>query len=240
MIDVAYLRVYRPADQVRLPVTSSALDVPRLSPAALTTESQTADAWEVEWDGALWRCPRAPRRRMLESLVAYHQATSRFGASIVDGGVAESARRELTRIRIGVGEPAAVMVSAWHPPLRWFIPFVPEDTVEPMVLRKDLGQALARLDEVITTMRRLDLPEAWIDDLATLENWLDSFSGRAMVELDYRQVGWRLGSTMIDDTTFDVASSVDALIDGDLETAGHCYSAALFRWADAQAVAYSS
>lgn len=240
MIDVAYLRVYRPAGEVRLPVTSSAQDVPRLNAAALTTESQQANAWEVDWNGRTWRCPRAPRRRMLESLVAYHQVTSRFGASIVDVGVAESARRELTRIRIGVGEPAGVMVSAWHPPLRWFVPFVPDDTEEPMLLRKELGEALARVDQAVTSMRKLGLPDAWIGDIASLEDWLDAFNSEAMLELDYRQVGWRLGTTLMDDTTFDVASSVDALSEGDLEMAGHCYSAAHFRWAEAQALAYSS
>lgn len=240
MIEVAYLRVYRPADQVRLPVAVGRGDIPRLSAATLTTESQRADAWEVEWRERSWRCPRVPRRRMLESLVAYHQATNRFGASIVDVGVAESARRELMRIRAGVGEPASVMVSAWHPPLRWFIPYVPEDVEEPMLLRKRLVEAVGRVGAAVDAMRDLELPAMWIDDLVSLQSWLEGFHGEAMLELDYSQVGWRLGPTMIDDTSFDVASSVDALLSSDLETAGRCYSAAMFRWAEAHAVAYSS
>lgn len=240
MIDVAYLRVYRPADQVRLPVTTNGRDVPRLMGPTLTTESQRADAWEVEWGGRRWRCPRAPRRRMLESLVAYHQATNRFGMSIIDVAEAESARSELIRIRAGVAEPASVMVSAWHPPLRWFVPFIPDDVVEPMLLRKRLEDAVARAGEAIGYMRVLDLPSLWIEDIESLHNWMQSFRGEAMLELDYRQVGWRLGPSIMDDTTFDVASAVDALAVGDLETASHCYSAAMFRWAEAQAVAYSS
>lgn len=240
MIDTAFLRVYRPADEVRLPVSAGLRSVPRLSSVTLTTESQLADAWEVEWDGRRWRCPRVPRRRMLESLVAYHQATNRFGMSIVDVGIAESARRELLRIRAGVSEPATVMVSAWHPPLRWFIPFLPDDTVEPMVLRKDLGAAAERVAGAVTRMRQLELPAPWIDDLAALGEWLEAFHGEAMLELDYREVGWRLGPTLIDDSAFDVASAVDALHEGDLETAGHCYSTAMFRWVEAHAVAYSS
>lgn len=240
MIDVAYLRVYRPAEQIRLPVAVGPGDVPRLSGATLTTESQRADAWEAEWEDRRWRCPRVPRRRMLESLVAYHQATNRFGGSIIDVGVAESARRELARIRAGVAEPASVMVSAWHPPLRWFIPFVPEDTVEEMVLRKSLAGAAGRVGRAVGSMRDLDLPTMWIDDLASFQSWLEAFTGEAMLELDYRQVGWRLGPTLIDDTTFDVASAVDALEQSDLDFAGRCYSAAMFRWSEAQAVAYSS
>src|SRR5690606_3981687 len=123
MIAVAYLRVYRPADQVRLPVPTNGRDLPRLLGPTPPTESQRAAAWEVEWGGRRWRCPRAPRRRMLESLVAYHPAANRFGMSIIDVAEAESARSELIRIRAGVAEPASVMVSAWHPPLRWFVPF---------------------------------------------------------------------------------------------------------------------
>jgi len=240
MIDVAYLRVYRPASQVRLPVTQGAGDVPRLNGATLTTESQRADAWEVEWEGQKWRCPRVPRRRMLESVVAHYQATHRFGRGIVDVRVAESARKELLRIRTGVGEPASVMVSAWHPPLRWFMPFIPDDTIEAMVLRKDLGKAVERVADAVSNMRRMELPSMWIDDLVSFHSWLESFQGAAMLELDYRQVGWRLGPTLIDDTTFDVASAVDALAASDLDMAGHCYTAAMFRWAEAHAVAYSS
>lgn len=240
MIDVAFLRVYRPADEVRLPVSIGSRSVPRLSSVTLTTESQQADAWEVEWEGRRWRCPRVPRRRMLESLVAYHHATNRFGMSIIDVGIAESARRELTRIRAGVSEPATVMVSAWHPPLRWFIPYLPDDTVEPRLLRKRLGAAVERLSSTVARMRELELPDPWIDDLASLLEWLEAFDGEAILELDYRQVGWRLGPSLLDDTAFDVASAVDALHEGDLETAGHCYSAAMFRWAEAHAVAFSS
>src|SRR5690606_15865431 len=99
---------------------------------------------------------------------------------------------------------------------------------------------VARAGEAIGYMRALDLPSLWIEDIESLHNWMQSFRGEAMLELDYRQVGWRLGPSIMDDTTFDVASAVDALAAGDLETASHCYSAAMFRWAEAQAVAYSS
>lgn len=240
MIDVAYLRVYRPAREVRLPVSLGTGDVPRLGAATLTTESQVADAWEVEWNGRIWRCPRAPRRRMLESVVAYHQATTRFGVGIVDGGVAASARRELTHIRAGVAEPASVMVSAWHPPLRWFIAFDPDDQVEPMLLRTGLEDAVRRVDGTTEAMRRQGLPSMWIDDLASLGSWLEAFPGDGMAELDYRQVGWRLGSTMLDETVTDVSASVVALAAGDLEEATRQYTTALGRWAEAQALGYSS
>lgn len=240
MIDVAFLRVYRPADEVRLPVALGSGDRPRLGAATLTTESQMADAWEVEWSGRMWRCPRTPRRRMLESLVAFHQATTRFGVGIIDSGIAESARRELSHIRSGIAEPASVMVSAWHPPLRWFIAFSPDDEVDPMVLRTGLSTAVERVEATVQAMRHQGLPSMWVEDQASLGTWLQAFPERSMLEMDYRQVGWRLGPTMIDDTATDVAAAVDALTSGELDEATRLYTTALFRWADAQAVAYSS
>src|SRR5690606_42103248 len=98
MIDVAYLRVYRPADQVRLPVTPNGRDVPRLMGPSLTTESQRADARAAEWGGRTRRCPRSPRRRMLDTLVACQQATNRFGLIIIVVSEAAAAIDELTRI----------------------------------------------------------------------------------------------------------------------------------------------
>lgn len=240
MIDVAFLRVYRPAQRVRLPVSTGSGDLPRLGAATLTTESQVADAWEVEWRDAVWRCPRVPRRRMLESLVAFHQATNRLGVGIIDSTVAESARRELAHIRSGVSEPASVMVSAWHPPLRWFIVFTYDDQVEPMLLRTGLAEAEGRAKATVEAMRAIGLPSMWVDDIESLASWLGGFDGEGMVELDYRQVAWRSDELAADETVVDIQRSVAALLDGDVDGAVEAFGAAMYRWAAAQAVAYSS
>ena len=199
----------------------------------------------VLWDRHLEHAPGAESAGSLlsvpvESLVAFHEATNRFGVGLIDGAIAEAARRELARIRRGVSEPPSVMVSAWHPPLRWFIGFLPEDSVEPMVLRSGLARVRDRVSAAVAAMRRAELPELWVEDMANLAQWLEAFGAVGMVELDYREVGWRLGSTLIDDTTFDVASAVDALLEGDIERSTRMYGSAMFRWAEAQAVAYSS
>lgn len=242
MIDVAYLRVYRPAEEVSLPVADRWGDVPRLGAAVLTTESQTADAWEVDWEGRRWRCPRTPRRRMLESVVAHQQATERYGVGMIDRTVADDARRELSRIRTGVPRPAPVMASAWHPPLRWFIAFHPDEVVEPMVLRTTVGAALKRLHRTVAAMRRLGLPSMWVDDVVDLLDWLDAFDDDSMMELDYRQVIRHLDplDRPGDDTAADVAASVAALVEDDLSTATTRYTLALARWAGAHSISYSS
>ena len=242
MIDVAYLRVYRPAEEVRLPVADQWGDVPRLGQGVLTTESQTADAWEVDWDGRLWRCARTPRRRMLESLVAHQKATERYGVGMIDRSVADAARRELSRIRTGVARPAPVMASAWHPPLRWFIAFDPEDLVEPMVLRTRVAEALRRLEDSVDVMRQIGLPSMWIDEVSFLSEWLDAFDIDSMLELDYRQVARFLGplDRPWDDTPADVAAAVAALAEGDISTATSRYTKAMARWHPAQSIGYSS
>lgn len=242
MINVAYLRVYRPAETVRLPVTVGAGDVPRLGEAVLTTESQVADAWEVTWQGRAWRCPRTPRRRMLESLVAHHQTTERFGLAMIDRAIAEAARRELKRIRTGAPGPAPVMASAWHPPLRWFTMFTPEDLVEPMLLRTDLTEAVAQLFGLAENMREAGLPEMWIDEIDVLSEWLDTNAEEGMVELDYRQVGIHLDPVdrVLDETVQDMYEVVRSIAELDVELASMHYTTALSRWADAQAIAFSS
>lgn len=242
MIDVAYLRVYRPAEEVSLPVASHWRDVPRLGEAVLTTESQTADAWEVGWEGRRWRCARTPRRRMLESLVAYQQATERYGVGMIDRSVADAARRELSRIRTGVARPAPMLASAWHPPLRWFIAFEPEDLVEPMVLRTLVADALGRLENSVEAMRGIGLPAMWIEEVSSLAEWLAAFDDDSMLELDYRQVARLLDPLDLpwDDTAADVAAAVASLAEGDLSMATSHYAAAMARWHPAQSIGYSS
>lgn len=240
MIDVAYLRVYRPAEAVHLPLVRPAGVRPRLGVATLVTESATADAWEIDWKGRRWRCPRTPRRRMLETVVAFDRATSRFGASLVAPDVVDSARRELRRIRAGEPEPAGVLVSAWHPPLRWFIGFVPNDRSEDMVLRSDLDAVVGRVSACVDAMRRLGLPAALSEEIAGLADWMTGFRGEAAIELDYRQVGRRVGVSEADATVELMHEAVTALVASDIEGATRNYAAALAIWAPAQLLAVSS
>lgn len=242
MIDVAYLRVYRPAEEVRLPVAVSARGRPVLGEAVITSEPQTADAWEVEWEGRLWRCPRTPRRRMLESLVAYQQATERYGVGMIDRTVAEAARRELLRIRTGVARPAPVLASAWHPPLRWFLAFSATDLRAPSILRASLGVARQRLEGRIETMRRQGLPGVLIEEVSELAEWLGSFDDDGMLELDYSEVVEHLDpeDRVWDETAAEVEASARLLEEGDMEAAISQYMLALARWAPVQAIGFSS
>ncbi len=241
VIEVAYLRMYRPAEEVRLPVTSGGGDVPRLGMAVLTTESQEADAWEAEWNGQLWRCPRTPRRRMLESVVAHHRATERFGVGMIAEEVAATARRELARIRAGTSSPAPSMAAPWCPPLRWFVAFSPEDQVEPMLLRVGAETGRERLEEAAAAGRDVGLPSPLVDELTDLAEWVRSAEG-GMLELDYVGVGRRLDpvTAALDDTVSEVCSAVQCLANGEVAEAVSFYTRAMTRWAPLQAIAYSS
>lgn len=241
MIEVAYLRMYRPAEEVRLPVTTGGGDVPRLGAAVLTTESQDVDAWEAEWEGRMWRCPRTPRRRMLESVVAHHRATERFGVGMIAEEVAATARRELARIRVGTPSPAPSMAAPWYPPLRWFVAFSPEDLVGPMLLRVAAATGRKRLEDAVETGRRVGLPSPLVDELADLAEWVRATRG-GMLELDYARAGRSLDpvSAALDDTVSEVRSAVDCLERGEVAEAVSFYSLAMARWAPLAAAAYSS
>lgn len=241
MIDVAYLRAFRRAESVRLPITVGGRDIPRFGPGVLTTESQEIDAWEVEWEGEMWRCPRMPRRRRLEALVAYHRATERFGAGMVSNTVAASARRELGRIAVGTSAPAPVLVSPWAPPLRWFIAFDPEDRVGSMLFRTASPTAVTRLERVAGLIRGAGLPEALAAEHDDLASWIAGADGE-MLELDYRETAGRLGEVgaVMDESVTEMQNSITALAAGDLQLATSWFATAMSRWAYAHAIGMSN
>lgn len=178
---------------------------------------------------------------MLESVVAHFRATERFGAGMIARGIADSAQRELTRIRAGMTTPAPSLTAAWCPPLRWFIPFDPDDMAEPMVLRTELEVGIERIGEASSTSRQMGLPTVLVDELDDLSSWMSAF-GTGMLELDYRDVGRLLDPVdqAMDETVVEVNEAVAALADGDVEAATSCYGKALGRWAGAHAIGYGS
>ena len=73
-------------------------------------------------------------------------------------------------------------------------------------------------------------------------HWLEGFPADAMVELDYAGVAglFSEGDLVIDETAKEVAASIDALEEGDYETAGEMYAVAASRWAHAQSIAFAN
>jgi hypothetical protein len=254
MIKSSHLRVYLPEDTRAV----RGLDqVERAEVAAfqadlgLMVEPMQDTGLRTEWSGRKYVCPRTPRLRMLEGVLAVRRAYGQLGrASVIPEDVARSAARELEALK--EEDPslrAHILTSAWHVPLRWFALFsddrrevVERPGYQTIRYRTDYREAMDRLHRCLTILRRSEIPESIVAEVAELGEWMNDFPADAMVELDYGTVG---GDFSTSDLTFDRSAedlwdSLEALEDGDWQTAGQAYAALVTRWAPAMAVSYSN
>ena len=252
MIRTAYLRVY-------LEATSS--EVRGLPPAVtsrervvdvgfgLTTEGPGEDVFLADWHGREYRCPRTPQVRMLEGLLAIRAASSQLGAyPLFSDSTAESARSELGSLRRSGRGTSHILTSAWHVPMRWFVPFsgkerelVNDDALR-IRYRENVGTALDRLRSAMEILDDAEVPSAIIDEVEELRAWLEDFDRSAMLELDYGSVARAFDETdlVLDESVDDIWASLDALAADDWETAGNRYGSLVTRWAVPMAVGYSN
>ncbi len=255
MIRSAYLRVYLPVDDP----SDWRAHVPPAGPARLTVgaigvwqESLVEDAFRAEWQGGRWVCPRHPRLRMLEGLLAFRNAyPGSVGTTLAPERVVRQAAGELEAMRKRQPEVRShIITSSWHVPLRWFAAFssdereVGERRDGSMFIRYRTGlrQARRRLSRAIVTLTDAGLDETVVAPVEDVVEWLADFDGDSMLELDYGSVAGMFsdGQLVMDESAADIAASLDALASGDLDTAGSHYAAAASRWATAQALVWAN
>ena len=214
----------------------------------LTTEPPGEDAFVAEWQGRVFRCPRTPRVRMLEGLLALRAASAQFGAtSLVTDPQAREAKLQLAEIQqLGRGT-AHILTSAWHVPLRWFALFSPDSRElidDPLRVRYRafVGEGLTRLDRAVSILDEAEIPDAIVDEVRGLRGWVADFPTDAMVELDYGSVASSFDATdlVLDDSAGDLWAALDGLATDDWESAGERYGDLVSRWAIPMAVSYSN
>jgi hypothetical protein len=209
------------------------------------------DAWITDWKGGRYVCPRRPHLRMLEGVLALFNHLEVFGrAVIIPEDVARQAERELRRLR--ASEPdirSHILTSAWHVPIRWLVPFAPDERIYtdngPFGLiryRTSLTKGLQRVRRASEVMVGAGLPENLVTEINNLALWLDEFPPEAMLELDYAGVAEMFdpAALVIDESVADVWASIEALSEGNLEEAGRFYGELMSRWASAFAVSFSN
>jgi len=256
MIRAAYFRVYLPAEH-----SGNWLEhvVERYPGRTITIgdygvweETLFDDAFLTEWQGRHWVCPRYPRLRMLEGLLAFHNSYPGLTASLLapEQIVTRAAAELESMYREEPEARSHILTSSWHVPLRWFAAF---DASERDVLDRSDGSRTIRYRTIITSARaRLEsaievLESAGFDDsvvelVRDLAGWLEDFPNDALVELDYGSVA-RLfsdGELAFDETAADVGASLDALRRSEFEEAGSHYADAVGRWARAQSLTYAN
>jgi hypothetical protein len=252
MIRTAHLRVYvaeRMAPRQRRVAGHSR---PWLveSGFGLLAESMREGALVTDWHERRYVCPRFPRLRALEGLLAFHHAYAEIGGDlIVPEQVAKRAADELDALYQEPATRSYILTSPWHVPLRWFVAFdpserevltVPEGTS--VRYRTSLARATDRVADALDTLRGAGMDDLMTEDLDELRAWLEGFPVPAMVELDYASVAGLFETTdlLFDETASDIHAALDALDHGDWETATNRYSEAARRWAPLAAVTLSN
>ena len=252
----AYLRLYIPADPVdavleHVAEQRSDRSVMVRGEYAVWQESERDDAFVMQWDGRRYVCPRHPRLRMLESLVAFRNAYDGPTASVlVPRTAAERAVRELDRLHERTpGVKSHILTSPFFVPLRWFAAFdaddrrlVEDDDGLSVRYRTSRDAALSRLQRAVGVLEEAGFEDPIVDQVRDLVDWVASFPSPAVVELDYGGVTGLFsdGDLALDESAADVAASLDALESGDFERAGEHYATAASRWAHAQSLSYAN
>ncbi|MFQ5948659.1 MAG: hypothetical protein ACE5KX_07355 [Acidimicrobiia bacterium] len=256
MPHAAYLRVYVPEEQTEQ-FTEHVVDlwdgrrVLTISDFGLWDESPRNDAFLAEWSGRRFVCPRYPRLRMLEGVLAFRDAyPGATAAVLVPESTARIAVAELEDLQSrSPGARSHIITAPSYVPLRWFAAFDPEErqlveapagrSISYRTLRR---RASERLERAVGILVDAGFDDVIIDEVRGLVRWLAGFPEDALVELDYGGVAelFSEGDLILDESAADVWASLEALEAGDLEDAGEHYALAAGRWAPAQALAYSN
>jgi len=255
MAKAAYLRMYMPAEQVGyFPEYVRAANGGRVMTRGafgIWGEVPRDDAFITTHNGRRFVCPRFPRLRMLEGLVAFRNAYPGLTASLlVPERLADAAVRELESIQATGGVRSHILTSPWHVPLRWFSAFSPDereiigDDDQGLSIRYRTlqGDALPRLRRVVDVLDEAGFDDHVVDQLTDVIAWMEGFPPDAMVELDYDEVAelFPEGDLVFDESANDISVCIDALAEGDLEAAGEAYAAAAARWSHAQSIVHAN
>ena len=250
MVRVSYLRSYLPAEGLPTyaPVTRPAGESWRGDRLFLWSEQDTDDAFSATWQGREYACPRHFRLRKLEGLLAFNNAFPEAGLIpqkyVVDAGAQlENLRNSDPLMR------SYILTSPWHVPIRWFAAFLHEERelIEgasgvSIRYRTSMPEAQQRVERAISIVSDVGFDPGVVGQLRSLASWLDEFPSNAMLELDYGSVTelFSEGDLILDESAADVAASLLALEQGDLERAADFYQIIMRRWGRAQSLAFSN
>jgi hypothetical protein len=249
MINTAYLRVYLPADRAGS-WPEHEIDA---EPGSLSMDGQfiwseplDADAFVTEWSGARYVCPRYPRLRMIEGILAFSGVAPNLAMLTDDERAALTYELESRR---GRNSRSHILASPWHVPLRWFSAFSPSERelIEtPAGLsiryRTDIGEAADRVRWAVAVLDAVGFADQIVDQVKDLEQWISHFPAASMLELDYGSVAEDAppGELTFDESVTEVRASLEALERGDADAARDAYMQVAGRWARRQSVMFAN
>lgn len=253
MIKTSHLRVYLPADRLGpLPEADTVrFGPPRDLTFAIAAVPMSEDAFSADWCGRRYVCPRTPRLRMLEGVLAVRHAYTHLGSgAVIPERVAMAAREELERLQAeSPALRAHILTSAWHVPIRWFVPFLGAskeivggpDSVG-LRYRCDQRSAMANLDWAVEVLSGVEPMEHVVAEVRELRRWLGEFPTTAMAELDYGSVASMFSEAdlVMDDSVEQIRNALAALERGNVTSAVRRYHRVVTRWAPSLSISASN
>jgi hypothetical protein len=253
VIKTASLRVYLPAvaAELTLEPTVEVRITPTDTEYGLIGEPLTEDLLVAEWRGARYVCPRTPRLRMLEGVLAVRRAYGQLGGgAVIPENAARRARTELEELhRDSPALRSHILTSAWHVPVRWFVPYTAGERepfqaghVTSIRYRVELRTGMRRVEHAVSVLSAAGIPDSMVGEVEDLRDWLEPFPPTAMLELSYGRVAELFSEADLagDDSADEIQRAIAAVEAGDWETAGEYYGSLAYRWAGAVAIGYSS
>ncbi len=253
VIKTSHLRVYLPAERLAPMPEADAVYLcpPRDLTFAIAAVPMSDDALVAEWHGRRYLCPRTPRLRMLEGVLAVRHAYTHLGAgAIVPERVAMAARTELERLYAETPTLRShILTSAWQVPVRWFVPFVTigkevvggPDSVR-IRYRCDQRTAMANLDWAVEVLSGVEGLEHVAAEVRELRRWLGEFPTTSLAELDYGSVASMFPEEelVMDDSVDQIRGALAALDRGNVSSAIRRYQRVVARWAPSSAISASN
>ena len=254
MTPAAYLRVYVPDESEsvaeHVPPSGSRRVMVR-GAYGVWFESLRDDAFVIEQEGRRLVCPRHPRLRMLEGLLAFrHAYPPGIGESLVPETLARRAAAELALLQAGRPDARSyILTSPFHVPLRWFAAFAGKEREllsgpggPGIRYRTSRRSALRRLERTGRVLEAAGFDESTVGPVRDLADWLRPFPADSVVELDYGGVAGLFSEYELagDESAADLAASLAAVQRGDPEEASERYTVVAARWAQTQALSFAN
>lgn len=249
MISTAYLRVYLPAERAGSWPTHDVdgqHDQLSMDGRFIWSEPLDSDAFVAVWNGDRYLCPRFPRLRMIEGILAVSGVAPSLGMLTDDERATLTHELEARR---GTNTRSHILASPWHVPLRWFSAFNPAErelietpTGLTIRYRTELGEAADRVKWAASVLDAVGFADQIVEQVRDLEEWIGGFSAGSMLELDYGAVAddTPSGDLTFDESAAEVRESLEALERGDAAAARDAYMRVAGRWARRQAVMFAN
>jgi hypothetical protein len=227
----------------------------RAAPSSQGAAPEAEGAFMRVVDSVAYVCPWATRLRSWQAL---EELRDSLPVTLLETVLPRTVReRELAaQARWRSDHPDArpwILTSRWEVPVRWFLPFGPEDrrylpaggpgegaAAEPAALfyLTTMAQARRRVARGYRVLREKLSGTSLAEGAEEVGRWLEEFHPRSLVELDYGGLVHAMGeqSLAADRSAGELADGLAALRAGDADTAAQVYETVTERWRRVQAL----